>query len=113
MILIGERLKEAREAKKLTQKKLAELTGTKNSSISEWEKDKHKPDIDTIEILCGVLEIEPCWLLGVNVSKPSLDAQEQNLINSFRSLETNDKEYFSEIIQMRAEVESPIKKIAQ
>ncbi len=59
----GSRLKEARKAKGLTQKDLADRIGAKHNSISNWENDQNKPDPDTIELLCGVLDIEPNDLL--------------------------------------------------
>ena len=50
----GEKIKQARTAKKLTQKQLAERINAKHNSICDWEKDKCKPDMDTIELLCEV-----------------------------------------------------------
>lgn len=63
MDTFGLRLKEARKAKGLTQKQLAETIGAKHNSISNWENDQNKPDPDTIELICGVLDIEPNYLL--------------------------------------------------
>lgn len=60
----GEKIKQARKTKGMTQKELAEAVGAKHNSISNWEKDQNKPDPDTIELLCGVLEIEPNYLLS-------------------------------------------------
>ena len=39
---------EAREKKKITQKKLAELTGLKQSAIARLENTKATPQLDTI-----------------------------------------------------------------
>ena len=62
----GKRLRSARVSLKLTQKELASKIGVKHNSISDWENDKNKPDPDTIELLCGVLEISPNYLLGLH-----------------------------------------------
>jgi len=64
MLSFGERLKLARKEKKLTQKQLALLINAKHNSISNWENNQNKPDPDTIEQICGALDISPNWLLG-------------------------------------------------
>ena len=60
----GEKIKSARKLKKLTQRQLADKIGAAHNSISDWENDKNKPDPDTIELLCGVLDITPNYLLA-------------------------------------------------
>lgn len=60
----GEKIKSARKAKGLTQHQLAEMVNAKHNSVCDWEKGKYKPDPDVIELLCGVLEVTPTWLLG-------------------------------------------------
>ncbi len=64
MITFGNRLKEARKVKQLTQKQLAEKIGAKHNSVSDWENDKNKPDPDTIELICGILDVSASYLLG-------------------------------------------------
>lgn len=54
---LGESIRLARKAKGYTQKDLAELVGVKFNSISDWEKDKHSPDIDKLERLMEVLDL--------------------------------------------------------
>lgn len=49
MDTFGSRLKSLRQKKGLTQRELAKLIGAKHNSISDWENDGHKPDMDTIE----------------------------------------------------------------
>lgn len=63
---LGERLKDAREMKKYTQKQLAELVGAKHNSISNWEKGKNRPSTFMIERLCRTLEITPSYLISGN-----------------------------------------------
>lgn len=64
----GERLRKARKAKKLTQKELASLISAAHNSISNWENDQNKPDPDTIQALCWVLDVTPNYLLGPDSS---------------------------------------------
>ena len=65
----GSNLKKARAAKGLTQKELAEMIGARHNSVSNWENDQNKPDPDTIEILCGALEITPNYLFDAGNKK--------------------------------------------
>lgn len=60
---LGDRIKEARKKKGLTQKELADMINAKHNSISNWENNQNKPDPDTIELLCGALDADPSWLL--------------------------------------------------
>lgn len=75
----GEKIKTARKSKEMTQRQLADLIGAKHNSVSDWENDKNKPDPDTIELLCGVLGVEPNYLFGNNYSDTELDIFEMAL----------------------------------
>jgi transcriptional regulator with XRE-family HTH domain len=58
MSTFGKRLRQAREKKGLTQVQLANMLGVKGNSISDWENDKNRPHMDTIELIMGVLEVD-------------------------------------------------------
>ena len=57
MALIGEKIKEARAKKKMTQQELADLLNISRSAISNWENGRNYPDLDTIVHLSDILEI--------------------------------------------------------
>lgn len=63
----GQRLRNARKNKGLTQKQLADLINAKHNSVSDWENDKNKPDPDTIEYICGALDIPVSFLFSESV----------------------------------------------
>ena len=90
MLSFGEKIKLARKSKKLTQKQLAEKIGAAHNSISDWENNTNKPDPNTIELLCGVLEITPNYLLAV--SSEDFTPAEKLLIKQYRELDTHGKE---------------------
>ena len=48
----------------MTQKEFAELTGIKQSTISEWKKNHTNPTSDKIMSICNVLDVSPEWLLS-------------------------------------------------
>jgi transcriptional regulator with XRE-family HTH domain len=71
----GQKLKFARKNKKYTQKELAEAIGAKHNSVSNWENDQNKPDPDTIELICNVLDISANYLLGTNDPQTQLSPE--------------------------------------
>jgi transcriptional regulator with XRE-family HTH domain len=69
--MLGDRIKEARKAKNLTQKQLADIIGAKHSSISDWENNLHRPDINLIPLLSEALSVPGSWLLEEDLSAPN------------------------------------------
>lgn len=98
----GERLKSARISKKLTQKELALKIGAKHNSISDWENNKNKPDPDTIELLCGVLDMSPNYLIGSS-SCLSLSPAENDLIKKYRDLDDHGKEMVNLVLDKESD----------
>lgn len=102
----GDKIKSARISKKLTQKQLADLIGAKHNSVSDWEKDKSRPDMDTIELICGTLDINPSYLMGTKsddeygnivgnlMNNPDL----LDMIEEFKNLSENDKKAIRQLI---------------
>lgn len=81
-LTFGEKIKEARKQKNLTQRQLADLIGAAHNSISDWENNKNKPDPDTIELLCGALKITPNYLLAS--TEDDFSPKEKLLIKKYR-----------------------------
>lgn len=102
----GDKIKSARISKKLTQKQLADLIGAKHNSVSDWEKDKSRPDMDTIELICGTLDINPSYLMGTKsddeygnivgslMNNPDL----LDMIEEFKNISENDKKAIRQLI---------------
>lgn len=63
-IAFGEKLRNCRKNRNLTQKELAKKIGAKHTSISNWEKEQNIPDGNKILLLLKALEISPEMLLG-------------------------------------------------
>lgn len=89
-LTFGEKIKLARKARKFTQKQLADKIGAAHNSISDWENNKNKPDSDTIELLCGILEITPNYLFSS--SSEDFSPTEKILIKKYRSLDPYGQE---------------------
>lgn len=61
--LFGKYLVQLRKQKSISQRKLAELAGVTNSTISRLEADLVTPDLKTLEKLAKALEIDKTLLL--------------------------------------------------
>lgn len=103
---LGEKIKSARKAKGFTQRELADMVNAKHNSVSDWESDKSRPDVDTIELLCGALDLTPTYLVGSKsddeyasiignlMNEPGL----LDMIDDYKSLSLEDKKAIRQII---------------
>ena len=64
MKTFGEKIKELRKEKGLTQKELAAKIGQAQSTIFYWEQDKQKPDIYSLKKLCDLFDVPADYLIG-------------------------------------------------
>lgn len=98
----GEKIKTARISKHYTQRQLAELINAKHNSISDWEKDKSKPDMDTVELICGVLDLSPGYLMdSVKTSVPSSELSDTytELIELYSKLSKDSQKAIMQILR--------------
>ena len=65
----GERIKEARKAKGLTQTEAANQLGVIQQAWQRLESGKLDPRMSTIYNVCKILDISADWLLGLNEGK--------------------------------------------
>ncbi|OJG88602.1 hypothetical protein RV15_GL001787 [Enterococcus silesiacus] len=73
LIEIGNRLKELRESKKMTQKDLARILNVTPQAISKWERNKSYPDLDTLVKLSIYFQVSTDSILG-NAKRSFLDS---------------------------------------
>jgi transcriptional regulator with XRE-family HTH domain len=63
MTTFGNRLKQARVNKRLTQNDVAGRLGIDFTTVSKYENNKSQPDNDTLSELSGLYEVSLDWLL--------------------------------------------------
>lgn len=61
---IGQRIKELRVSKKLSQKELAEKLGVSRGNVGDWESEKSKPGADALLALSRFFGVTADWLLS-------------------------------------------------
>ncbi|TCS80347.1 helix-turn-helix domain-containing protein [Tepidibacillus fermentans] len=71
--MFGKRLRELRKQKKLTMKELGNLFNLAESTISGYENETRKPDMEIIKQFADFFEVSVDYLLGrTNDPSPSL-----------------------------------------
>lgn len=73
MKILGERLKELRQNKQLTQEQLAEVSGFAIRTIGSWEAEDRKPTIETLIWLEKFYGVSSDYILGLTDDPRSYD----------------------------------------
>ncbi len=89
MVEFGERLRQLRKERNLTQKQLATLIGVKNSVISFYEVGDRTPSLEVIIKLSKALHISTDTLLGLDKSE----------VINISGLSEADKQYLQSLIE--------------
>ena len=85
---LSTRLKEERTKKRLSQQKLAELSGTHYSNVGRYERGDAKPSADTLNRIAQVLEVSPDYLMnGTLEDKAEGSISDQELLSQFKKIE--------------------------
>lgn len=103
MIRFNNKIKEARTEKKMTQKQLAEeLTKlgfkTSNTAIANWESGLNKPDIDTLEAICKILNKDGNYFFDIIPGVENVKHASYNGIDT-EGLDENDIKEINNFIQ--------------
>lgn len=88
MVEFGDRLRQLRKDRKLTQKELANLIGVKNSVISFYEVGERTPSLEVLIKLSKALHVSTDVLLGIEKSE-TIDVS---------GLSEKDKQYIQSLI---------------
>ncbi len=64
MKVFGERLKDLRLDKKMTQSGLAKLLNVSGNTVYAWETDKQEPSMSTLLKLSEIFEVSLDYLFG-------------------------------------------------
>ncbi|OEH55234.1 hypothetical protein AQ616_09330 [Oceanobacillus sp. E9] len=91
---VGERIKEKRKLKKMTQKELGSKIGVKNNTISQYEKGISSPDHNKL--------FEIAQVLGCNVDDLFPEKQHNELDKALKlanSLQVKDVEFLNSLIE--------------
>lgn len=65
MKVFSKKLKELRLEKELSQRELAEILKTNNSSVCDWERERSQPDLETLVDIAKYFNVSTDYLLGL------------------------------------------------
>ena len=86
----GERLKNLRKAKGLTQSELGQLIGVKKSVICLYERELRNPTLESIIKLCEIFNVDADYLIGSDTLVSVNDADKKDEVVAM----TKDEVYF-------------------
>jgi transcriptional regulator with XRE-family HTH domain len=85
---LGERLRQERKRKKISQQELATLSGTHYSNIGRYERGDAKPSAELLSRIAQVLEVSPDYLInGTIEDKAASMITDQELLLQFQKVE--------------------------
>ena len=73
---VGEKIRQHRKAKKLSQKELGKISGTAETTVRQYEGGKRTPRLEQIEKIANALEVSPYELMGWEYFDQTIDTTE-------------------------------------
>lgn len=77
-----------RKSAGLSQKDLADLLGSKNTTVSGWERGANMPDVETLFRICNILNVSIVQIYGCDSvgsgSSISVSGIERDIVLSYR-----------------------------
>lgn len=70
-IIISKRIKEAIKNSHISQKKIADVLGIRDSNITNWKKGENLPSIEVLRRLCLILDEDANYILGLDINNES------------------------------------------
>ncbi|MEK5321813.1 helix-turn-helix transcriptional regulator [Paenibacillus sp. FSL L8-0644] len=108
MKTLGEKIKIIRKMNKLNQTEFSSIIGVSQGTLSELEKDKYRPSVETIIALKLNFNIDLEWLLlegpvnsNIGLFHIQIDEFELRLVSNLRKLNLEDKQEIGEIINLK------------
>ena len=93
LMTFGEKVRQLRKRKKLTQEQLAELIGTHESHIGRYEKDQSAPSAPALKKLAKVFNVSVDYLLfEKEETSLSVKISDTELLEQFEELDKMDDE---------------------
>lgn len=88
----GEKLKIARTEAGLKQAELAKQLNTTGNTISNWENNVSKPDLDMLSYICGILHVNASFFLQPALPEDEVSIKELQMIKKYRKLDSHGRE---------------------
>ena len=100
--LTAKRLSKALSDKGIKPQELSDKSGVSKSSISQYINGSHKPSNISAGKMANVLDVNPMWLMGFDVSMEIKEIAQQRNIESF--INTKDEKLLIDIFRGSSEM---------
>ena len=98
---IGDRIKQLRTTKNMTQSDLSEIVGLTYIQIGRYEKGKSNPSSDVLQKLASALDTTTDFLMSGDTEQVQAQLSDKELLKQFREvekMEEKDKSIVKELI---------------
>jgi len=100
-MVIGDRIKQLRTSKNMTQSDLAEIVGLTYIQVGRYEKGKSNPSADVLQKLASALDTTTDFLMSGDTEQVQAQLSDKELLKQFREvekMEEKDKSIVKELI---------------
>lgn len=96
---IGEKIRQLRKEKNMSQADLSYATGLSKGAISMYELNARRPKIETLEVLADYFNVDMNFLTGRDIHTTLIaDDRERIIISQYRALNHEGQEKVSEYV---------------
>lgn len=96
--LLGKRIREERQARGLTQERLAEMVGISTNFMGQIERADRKLSLETLLGICNALKVNPDFILS-NPSPQEDGQQAKEALSLFGRLDDKGRRFFVSVLQ--------------
>jgi transcriptional regulator with XRE-family HTH domain len=102
MTILGRRITELRESRKMTQEELAKKLNISRASLSHYEKNRREPDYETLQKIADYFQVSIDYMFGRTTnSKEILDEHVRDFVDSLELSDSTLLESFTLTIDGR------------
>lgn len=88
----GERIKELRTARHMTQEELAKRAHVTKQAVSLWESDKSALSLTSSQMLCDIFNVNMDYLMGrLPMTTRFVSTEEMYLLDAYRQLSREEQ----------------------
>lgn len=100
----GERIRELRKARHMTQDQLAQKAKVTKQAVSMWEANKSALSLTSAQLLCDIFNVEMDYLMGrQSVTMRYLNTEELDIIDAYRDLSDEGKDMVCGMLHVKRE----------
>jgi transcriptional regulator with XRE-family HTH domain len=97
---VGQRIRQHRQERNLTQTELARQIGIQQSDLSRMEKGEYRVSLDVLFRLLQIFEMSLGEFFG-DLAQQGLTLREANLLESFRALPREDQHEVLDFVEFK------------